>query len=54
MGKKNKVLSLETNDNIINFELNDKNYNHFKSLDPMHQLIIQQTMQLKYLESLIN
>ena len=47
---KNIVLSLKNKDNNINFELNNDLYKHFKTLNPMQQEIIKQTMQLKYLE----
>ena len=47
---KNIVLSLKNKDNNINFELNNNLYKHFKTLNPMQQEIIKQTMQLKYLE----
>jgi hypothetical protein len=47
---KNIVLSLKNKDKNINFELNNDLYKHFKTLNPMQQEIIKQTMQLKYLE----
>ena len=47
---KNIVLSLKNKDNNINFELNNDLYKHFKTLNPMQQEIIKQTMKLKYLE----
>ena len=47
---KNIILSLRNKDNNINFELNNGLYKHFKTLNPMQQEIIKQTMQLKYLE----
>ena len=47
---KNIILSLKNKDNNINFELNNNLYKHFKTLNPMQQEIIKQTMQLKYLE----
>ena len=47
---KNIILSLKNKDNNINFELNNDLYKHFKTLNPMQQEIIKQTMQLKYLE----
>jgi len=47
---KNIILSLNNKGNIINFELNNDLYKHFKKLNPMQQEIIKQTMQLKYLE----
>jgi predicted choloylglycine hydrolase len=47
---KNIILSLKNKDKNINFELNNDLYNHFKTLNPMQQEIIKQTMQLKYLE----
>ena len=47
---KNIVLSLKNKDKNINFELNNNLYKHFKTLNPMQQEIIKQTMQLKYLE----
>ena len=47
---KNIILSLRNKDNNINFELNNDLYKHFKTLNPMQQEIIKQTMQLKYLE----
>ena len=52
MRRKNKniILSLRNKDNNINFELNNDLYKHFKTLNPMQQEIIKQTMQLKYLE----
>ena len=46
----NIILSLNKKDNNINFELNNDLYKHFKTLNPMQQEIIKQTMQLKYLE----
>ena len=51
---KNIILSLKNKDKNINFELNNDLYNHFKTLNPMQQEIIKQTMQLKYLESNFN
>ena len=47
---KNIILSLKTKDKNINFELNNDLYNHFKTLNPMQQEIIKQTMKLKDLE----
>ena len=47
---KNIILSLRNKDNNINFELNNDLYKHFKTLNPMQQEIIKQTMQLKYLD----
>ena len=47
---KNIILSLNKKDNNINFELNNDLYKHFKTLNPMQQEIIKQTMKLKYLE----
>ena len=47
---KHIVLSLKNKDKNINFELNINLYKHFKTLNPMQQEIIKQTMQLKYLE----
>ena len=47
---KNIILSLNNKGNNINFEFNNDLYKHFKTLNPMQQEIIKQTMKLKYLE----
>ncbi len=47
---KKYCIIFKNKDNNINFELNNDLYKHFKTLNPMQQEIIKQTMQLKYLE----
>ena len=48
---KNIVLSLKNKDKSVNFELNNTLYEHFKTLNPMQQEMIKQTMQLQFLKS---
>ena len=48
---KNIILSLEDKDNLINFELDNKLYEHFKKLNPIQQEIIKQNMMLQFFKS---
>ena len=50
MTKQKKLFSVETNDQIINMNVDESLYNHFQTLTPLQQKAVQDLMTLKLLQ----